>query len=187
MKSRKRMTDKFLNEIKDELRKGVKKKGHPFRYFTLATIGVDKYARLRTLVLRKVSEDLMLTFFTDKRSKKIIHIKENKRVSLLFYNSEELLQIRLQGIATIQNNPDQLKRLWNELGPKSKKSYTTKKAPGSEIDKPNSLEYLKEGDYFTAVEIEPFKIEYLKLASPEHLRIRFSKDDHSWKGEFLVP
>lgn len=181
------MPNRFFDEIKDELRKGVEKKGHPFRYFTLATLGVDKYARLRTLVLRKVSEDLMLTFFTDKRSKKIIHIKENKRVSLLFYHPEELLQIRVQGIATIKTNQDQLKSTWNELRPGSKKSYTTKKVPGSEIDNPKGLEYLKDDNYFTVVEIEPFKIEYLKLARPDHLRIRFFREHNDWIGEFLVP
>jgi len=181
------MPDKFFIEIKDKLRKGAEEKGHPFRYFTLATLGVDNYARLRTLVLRKVSEDLKLTFFTDKRSKKIIHIKENKRVSLLFYHPEELLQIRVQGIATIKTDQDQLKRVWNELGPESKKSYTTEKAPGSEIGNPKGLDYLKYGDYFAVVEIEPFKFEYLKLERPDHLRIRFFIEHNDWKGEFLVP
>lgn len=181
------MPNKFLDEIKDEFRKGIEEKGHPFRYFTLATLGVDNYARLRTVVLRKVSADLMLTFFTDKRSKKIIHIKENNRVSLLFYHPEKLLQIKVEGIATIKTDQAKLTSMFNELGAGSKKSYTTEKIPGSEIDSPKELEYLKDGNYFTMVEIEPFKIEYLKLERPDHLRIRFFKKNTDWKGEYLVP
>ncbi|MGI9552126.1 MAG: pyridoxamine 5'-phosphate oxidase family protein [Aurantibacter sp.] len=181
------MSDNFFQEVKEELRKGAEIKGHPFHYFTLATLGVDKYARLRTLALRKVSKDLKLTFFTDKRSKKIIHIKENKRVSLLFYHPGKLFQLRVQGIATINTDQEQLKKIWNELGVESKKGYTTKEAPGSTLENQTALEYLKEGDYFSVVEIEPYRIEYLKLEKPDHLRIRFSKEDKDWNGEFLVP
>ncbi|MFT6371072.1 MAG: hypothetical protein ACJAWH_002157, partial [Maribacter sp.] len=32
------MTQQFLDEAKDELQKSLVKKGHPFRYFTLATV-----------------------------------------------------------------------------------------------------------------------------------------------------
>lgn len=181
------MSDKFFRELKEELRKGAENKGHPYHCFTLATLGVDNYARQRTVVLRKVSKDLELTFFTDKRSKKIIHIKENKRVSLLFYHPELLLQLRVQGIATINTKSKQLKKMWRELGPESKKSYTTKEAPGSVIESPNTLEYLNDEDHSCIVKVTPFRIEYLKLEHPNHLRIRFSWDDMNWKREFLVP
>ena len=72
------------------MQNGAYEKGHPFHYFTLATLGVDKFARLRLVALRNVSEDLKLTFFTDKRSKKVLHINENNRVGLLFYNPKKL-------------------------------------------------------------------------------------------------
>ncbi len=181
------MPDKFFDEIKNELQNGAKVKGHPFRFFTLATSGVDNYARLRTMVLRKVTKGLKLTFFTDKRSKKVIHIKENKRISLLFYHPEKLLQIRVEGIATINTDPKRLKKMWDELGPESKKSYTTKEAPGSVIDNPVTLGYLKDGDHSCIVDVRPFRIEYLKLERPNHIRIRFFRDGKNWKSEFLVP
>lgn len=181
------MYESFFREIKSELQNGSKVKGHPFHFFTLATTGVDNYARLRTMALRKVSKNLKLTFFTDGRSKKIIHIKENKKVSLLFYHSEKQLQLRIQAMATIKTNREPTKKIWNELGPESKKSYTTKDAPGSPLQSSTVVEYLRNGDYFSIVEIKPYKIEYLKLEKPEHVRIRFLKEDTGWRGEFLVP
>ena len=95
------MTETFFTELEIELRKGTSKKGHPFRYFTLATIGQGPIPRLRTVVLRRVSEDFKLIFYTDRRSKKIQHIKENSSVSLLFYHPKQLLQLKIEGKADI--------------------------------------------------------------------------------------
>lgn len=181
------MTEVFFQELKDELHKGLVQKRHPFRYFTLATLGLEKIPRLRTVVLRKVTEELMLTFYTDKRSKKIIHLKENNKVSLLFYHPKKLLQLKLEGVASIVNDKTKLKDSWNGVQPKSRKDYTTVSNPGSEIDNPDNISYLPDENYFCMVEIIPLKIEYLKLKRPNHLRIRYSKTDNDWQGEFLVP
>ncbi len=181
------MTDVFFQELKEELQKGATKKGHPFHYFTLGTVGLDPMARLRTVVLRKVSEDLVLTFYTDKRSKKITHIKENNKISLLFYHPEKLLQLKIEGIATITTDAATRKKFWDNIELNSRKDYITKDAPGSAIEDPDTLEYLKDENYFCVVEINPFKVEYLKLKRPNHLRIRFSKNENEWQSEFLVP
>lgn len=181
------MTDTFFQEFQDDLQKGVHKKGHPFRYCTMATVGLESMPRLRTVVLRRVSDNLKLIFYTDKRSKKIVHIKENNKVSLLFYNPNKLLQVKVEGLATAIKDESILKKYWSGVQPNNKKDYTTRSAPGSELSNPDNLEYLKDDNHFCIVEIEPFKIEYLKLKRPNHLRIRFSKEGLDWKREFLVP
>lgn len=177
----------FFKELQTEIQKGATEKGHPFRYCTLATVGLDNMARLRTIVLRKATDELMLTFFTDKRSKKIIHIKENKKVSLLFYHPKKLLQIRIEGLAIVNNDSKSKKLLWDAIPEASKKDYTTSETPGKEIKDPDIIEYLKDEDHFCVVEIQPFKIEYLKLKRPNHIRVRYSKNKSDWDGEFLVP
>lgn len=181
------MMDTFFKELEDELKKGTSKKGHPFRYFTLGTVGLGATARLRTIVLRRVSEELKLVFYTDKRSKKIEHIKENHSVSLLFYHPKKLLQLKIEGRATLVSDTEELKKYWSGVQPSSRKDYTTTSAPGSPISNPDNVEYLNEKNYFTIVEIDPSKIEYLKLKRPNHLRILFSKVNGEWNGEFLVP
>lgn len=182
------MPDKIFEKITQELKKGVFKKGHYFKYFTLATLGVDKFARLRLVALRNVSEDLKLTFFTDKRSKKMLHIKENKRVSLLFYDHKKLIQLRIEGSARINTDQFQIQKSWEKVGAEDRKDYITKEAPGSTIGNPDALEYLIEGDYFSIVEIDPFRIEYLELKQNGHTKIRYSKDvSGGWTSEYLVP
>jgi len=181
------ITDVFFKELQDELRQGTTLKGHPFRYCALATLGLEKMPRLRTIVLRKIDASLNLIFYTDTRSKKVLHIKENNRVSLLFYHPEKLLQIRIEGIATIIKDPNTLKEHRKNIQESSRKDYTTKTAPGSTISSPDAVEYLDDTDYFCMVNIEPFKIEYLKLKRPNHIRVRFSRKDALWESEFLVP
>ncbi len=181
------MTDKYFDELSSALQKGALEKKHPFRYFTLATVGVDGMVRQRTLVLRKVGPELLLTFFTDYRSKKIMHIHENNRVSLLFYHPDELLQLRIDGLAEIDRDKDAIKSYWMSVKEAQRKAYTTATAPGSELENPESLEYLNENNYFCAVNITPFKIEYLKLKDPNHIRINYSKTERGWDSSYLVP
>lgn len=177
----------YLEQVREELQKGPKEKGHPFRYFTFATVGLDHVARLRTVVMRTVDKDLNITFYTDQRSKKITHIKENKRVSLLLYHPKKLLQLKIEGIATYRNDKATKDSFWDSIPKSAKKEYTARRSPGTIISHPDTLEYLSNENHFCVVEITPYKIEYLKLEQPNHIRVRFSKVDTKWKTEFLVP
>lgn len=181
------MKDTFFQELTDELQKGASKKGHPFRYVTLGTVGLGTTARLRTVVLRRVEDDLKLIFYTDRRTKKVAHIKENNTVSLLFYHPKQLLQLKVEGKASIVSDSDELQKYWSGVQPKSRKDYITVSKPGSPISNPDNVEYLDDKNYFSIVEIEPSKIEYLKLKRPNHLRVLFSKEEGEWNSQFLVP
>ncbi|RAJ15622.1 pyridoxamine 5'-phosphate oxidase family protein [Arenibacter echinorum] len=181
------MATVYLKEIREELQKVLTEKDHPFRFFTLATVGLDQVARLRTVVLRDVSENLKLTFYTDKRSKKITHIKENKRVSLLLYHPTKLLQLKIEGTASYKDDDATKEKYWSKLDSYAKKQYTTSRSPGSNLINPQNLEYLSEENHFCLVEIIPYKIEYLKLSQPHHIRVRFSKVGTQWESEYLVP
>ena len=180
------MTDYFWNELQEELKKGVEQKGHPFRFGTFATVGVDKLPRLRTIVLRHVYGNGHLCLYTDKRSKKVMHITENPNVSLLFYHPEKLLQVKIEGLASVVTDENKLQTMWKDIPESNKKDYTTYSAPGSILKNPDNLEYLTGDHFFSMIEIEPFRIEYLKLKRPNHIRIAYAKKE-GWKGEFLVP
>ncbi|NNF19127.1 MAG: pyridoxamine 5'-phosphate oxidase family protein [Flavobacteriaceae bacterium] len=177
-----------FKELKEVLIAAPINEGHPFRTGTLGTVGLDMMARLRTVVLRKVATDLTLTFYTDYRSKKIIHIKENPKVSMLLYHPEKQLQLKIEGLARIRKDSGSVQSLWDDMQEHSKKDYTTALAPGSEIADKENVEYLDTENFLCIVELEPFKIEYLKLGSPHHTRIRFSKKgEERWVSDFLVP
>ncbi|MEJ2585969.1 MAG: hypothetical protein P8Z38_13410 [Robiginitalea sp.] len=134
------MADHIWNSLKTELQKGVDEESHPFKFATLATLGLERLPRLRTIKIREFDpESLQMTFYTDSRSGA------------------------------------------------SQKDYTTSAAPGTEIRHPEKIEYIEQDDFFSVVYILPFKVEYLQLKRPHHLRVRFSKREGDWKSDYLVP
>lgn len=176
------------NELLTEMHLASQQMRHPFRFSTLATLGLEQLPRLRTIVLREFNENpLRITFFTDDRSKKVMHIQENNKVSLLCYHPERMLQIRFDGIAEREINKDIIEKYKSQLPEPTRIEYQSTAQPGSVISGPEQLEYLESGDFFTAIHIYPFKVEYLKLNRPRHSRIRFSRTDTGWKSEFLAP
>ncbi len=181
------MIDHFFEELKDHLHKGVHKKGHPFRYSVLGTIGLNQEPALRTIVIRQVSNDLSLRFYTDYRSNKLKQIQKNNQISLLFYHPKQLLQVKVEGTASIITDQETLQKYWSGVQPSSRKDYITSEPPGSLISNPDKVEYLEDENHFTIVEIKPTRIEYLKLKRPNHIRIQFIKTGDAWQGKFLVP
>ena len=182
------MKDHKWEGIISELKDGVTDPNHPFKFTTLATLGLGNLPRLRTIRIRDFDpQNMRLTFYTDSRSKKILHIKENNKVSLLFYHPEKLLQLRMEGLAIRERDEEILQGLWARIGEKSQLDYRTAIAPGTEIQNPDKIEYVEERSYFAAVYILPFKIELVQLKRPNHIRIRFSKREGDWKSDYLVP
>jgi len=175
-----------FQQIKNELINGSSKKGHPFKYFTLSTIWEGK-PRQRTVVLRKVQPHLQLVFYTDKRSAKVEQIRQNPEISALFYHPKKMVQLQVEGLARIQENPEMLKKLWQSIPLGAKKDYTTVLPPGRATERPEELEYLTEDHYFCMVEIQPTRLEYLKLGRPHHLRAAFVPSGNEWNGTFLIP
>ncbi len=182
------MTQQYWTEICDEIAAGTRLPDHPFRYATLATVGLEKVPRLRTIVVREFDpEQMWLTFFTDSRSKKMLHIKENNMVSLLYYHPAKLLQLRIEGIAYKEMDDSLLSDYWDGIRESSRKDYTTEERPGAEIKGPDQVDYMEGSENFAVVRIQPFRIEYLQLRRPNHIRVRFSRTGDTWSGDFLVP
>ena len=181
------MINSFFEELSTEIHNVVTERGHPFRFITMATVGNETIARLRTVVLREVSDDLRLTIYTDGRTEKMKHIADNNQVSFLLYHPEKMLQLKVEGTAQVVTNKDRLNTTWQNIQPNSRKDYITQISPGSSIKNPDHVEYIENENYFTIIDIIPSKIEYLKLQRPNHIRALFTKIDDKWNGEFLVP
>jgi len=181
------MTSTFWDETLTEIKKGITKRGHPFRLFTLASISALGTPSLRTVVFRHFNDNLNLVFYTDARSQKVKEIEKNADVSLLFYHPENLLQITVKGKASVITDSKVLDGYWSNIPDGNKKDYTTQTAPGTPMNNPDALEYLNENHHFCAIQIEPLSIEYLKLKRPNHIRVLFSKTKDSWESQFLAP
>ena len=153
----------------------------------------------RIVVLRKSDQsNNLLQFHSDIRSEKIPKLKNNKNASMLFYDKEEKIQVRLKVECIINHNNKITKESWSKTGHISRKCYLVDNGPGTESQAPTSglkpefdnyeftMEESEQGyKNFTVIQCKIKSIEWLYLAAKGHRRARFEIDNN--KEYWLVP
>ena len=153
----------------------------------------------RIVVLRKSDQtNKMLQFHSDIRSDKIPKLKNNKNASMLFYDKEEKIQVRLKVECIINHDNEVTEEAWKKTGHISRKCYLVDNGPGTESATPTSglkpeldnfeftMEQSEEGyKNFTVIQCKIKSIEWLYLAAKGHRRARFDLEKN--KENWLVP
>ena len=153
----------------------------------------------RIVVLRKSDQkNNLIQFHSDIRSDKIPKLKNNKNASMLFYDKEEKIQVRLKVECKINHNNEITKESWLKTGHISRKCYLVDNGPGTESPTPTSglkpeldnfeftMEQSEEGyKNFTVIQCKIKSIEWLYLAAKGHRRARFDLEKN--KENWLVP
>ena len=153
----------------------------------------------RIVVLRKSDKNnSLLQFHTDLRSQKVVILKKNKNASLIFYDKEEKIQLRVKVICEVNNQNPVSEESWKKTQHISRRCYLTDSAPGSVSERPTSgmISKLEDFDYtmeqsekgyenFTVIKCEIKSIEWLYLAAKGHRRAIF--DFENKKNSWLVP
>jgi len=153
----------------------------------------------RIVVLRKSDEqNNIVQFHSDIRSDKIEKLKKNNKASMLFYDKEEKIQVRLKVKCTINHDNDITKESWLKTGHMSRKCYLVDSRPGTESDNPTSglkpeldnFEFTMEQSEvgyknFTVVQCKVKSIEWLYLAAKGHRRAKFDLENN--KDTWLIP
>jgi len=154
----------------------------------------------RIIVLKKLDQpNNRLQFHSDIRSDKIAKVKINKNASMLFYDKEEKIQVRLKVECTVNHDNEITKESWLKTGHMSRKCYLLDNGPGTESTEPTSglkpeldnfeftMEKSEEGyKNFTVVQCKIKTIEWLYLAAKGHRRAKFEFGDTN-KENWLVP
>ena len=154
----------------------------------------------RIVVLRKSDQsNNLLQFHSDIRSDKIFKLKNNKNASMLFYDKEEKIQVRIKVECTINHNNEITKESWSKTGHMSRKCYLVDNGPGIESPAPTSglkpeidnFEFtIKQSEVgyknFSAIQCKIKSIEWLYLAAKGHRRARFEFGDIN-KEYWLTP
>ena len=153
----------------------------------------------RIVVLRKSDkENNVLQFHTDLRSQKVDILKQNKNASLVFYDKEEKIQLRVKVICEINNKNSIAEESWKKTQHISRRCYLTDSGPGSVSESPTSgmISKLEDFDYtmeqsekgyenFTVIKCKIKSIEWLYLAAKGHRRAIFDFENN--KNNWLVP
>ena len=164
---------------------GIQKAKHDYHSFVFSTVSKNN-PDSRTVILRDFDEHKpAIWFHSDRRSKKILHLEENENVSALFYDKSRKVQLRINGIADIEEDIEQNKKIWDSMRPESKLCYMGPYAPSQKISQfeSNTLEKSahdldKEDEHlglsrFCRIRITIKKLDWLKLDYKGHQRLEF--------------
>ena len=146
----------------------------------------------RVMVLREFDlKDRKMRFHTDYRASKIHHYEEDSSATVIGYDPEIKIQIKLQGNMSIHYDDETTKLAWDNSTPRSKKCYSVKGGSSKEISNPEEYDIkdfeVEEGYKNFAVLVFHFNsLEFLYLKSSGHRRAI-----HKWNDEYdskwLVP
>ena len=192
--------DKVYSKIWDLLNLGLKDRNASF-HLPVFICGKDTNFDGRVVVLRGVNEkNKKIWFHSDIRSKKIKILKSNPESSMLFYDKEKKIQLRIIGITKINYQNDITEKSWKKTAHMSRQCYLGEKAPGSNISIPTSglsenidnFEYSieeSEAGYKNFCLIETFitSIEWLYLAAKGHRRAHFILKNNSIEKKWIIP
>jgi pyridoxamine 5'-phosphate oxidase len=154
---------------------------------SVATLGLDGSPRSRVVVLRHFDGgERSLRFHTDIRSEKYEELQRDARISALFYDAGEKIQLRLSGHASLHVSDEVANQAWASSQAMSRHCYVTEPAPGSIIDEGHAFTLPKgrmltdEGrPHFAAVVIHFNRLEWLWLGSEGHRRSMFEWQEKS--------
>lgn len=116
---------------------GSVKKKNGFRTMCVATVDANKTAAIRTVVCRKVDEASKTIFFhTDNRSRKHNDLTTDNRISLLFYDARQRIQIVVKAHASFHNQDVVANERWKATSPQARLGYMTIEPPNTKSDQP---------------------------------------------------
>ena len=104
----------------------------------------------RIVVLRKSDRNSnVLQFHTDLRSPKVDILNKNNKASLLFYDKEEKIQLRVKVECEVNNQNSITEESWKKTQHISRRCYLTDSPPGTNSDNPTSgmISKLEDFDY----------------------------------------
>ena len=192
--------DKVYLKIWELLRKGLQNRDLPF-HIPVFICGDAIKSDGRIVVLRGVDEkEKKIWFHSDIRSKKIKILKSNSEATLLFYDKNEKIQLRIFVSTKINHKNSTTKQAWKKTAHMSRQCYLGDKAPGSNSTEPTSgltsdvdnLKYTIEEseigyENFCVIETFIKSIEWLYLAAKGHRRAYFSLKNNSLEKKWLIP
>ena len=157
----------------------------------VSTIHEDKIVS-RVMVLREFDfDEKLLRFHTDNRAAKIKNLKQNSSATVIGYDPDLKIQIKMQGVANVHINDEVTEMAWNESTARSKKCYSVKGGSSKEILDPEEYDItnfeVEDGYKNFAVIVFKFNsLEFLYLKSSGHRRALHSWDDE-YSSTWLVP
>jgi pyridoxamine 5'-phosphate oxidase len=188
--------DELLDVAWSMLELACKDRSQPMHLVQVATTGLDKRPKVRTIVLRRADRSQrIIRFHTDSRSAKVDEIARNPFAEIHAYDPAVKIQVRMSGSASIHSAPEvEVAAAWNASRSVSRNCYRMEPGPGEPI--------VSGGDYtlppasgepdigltrFRTVVISIDAIEIVTLAHNANRRARFEFTGSQMNAFWLAP
>ena len=192
--------DKVYLKIWELIKTGLKNRDAPFHIPVLICGSKNKFDG-RIVVLRGVDEkEKKIWFHSDIRSNKVKFLNSNPEATLLFYDKNEKIQLRISSKIKINYQNNTAIKSWKKTAHMSRQCYLGSETPGSNSSKATSgltedvdnMKYtIEESEIgyknFCVIENYIKSIEWLYLAARGHRRAHFSLENSSVKKKWLIP
>jgi len=158
---------------------------------------------LRIMVLRACDADMaVLRFHTDARSPKALAVGSAGIASVLAFDPEAKIQLRIKGPARIETSGPVADAAWAAATEFARRCYLAVAAPGSPLEEPGSglptevegirpseQQLLPARNNFAVLLIEPVELDWLYLAHDGHRRAQFARaaPGQGWQGTWVIP
>ena len=192
--------DKTYLKIWDLLRLGLSNRDAPF-HIPVFICGKDKNIDGRIVVLRGINQkDKKIWFHTDIRSNKIKILKTYPLTSMLFYDKQEKIQLKISCTIKINYQNKITQKTWGKITHMSRQCYLGERGPGTNAsiatsglsENINNFKYsIEESEIgyknFCIVENFIQSIEWLYLAAKGHRRTLFNLTKDLVEKKWITP
>lgn len=172
----------------------------PMRCPIVATIR-DNGPSQRIMVLREFNEEnRVLRFHTDFRSSKVDELAKNDKISVLAYDPEKRVQLKIYGTAQIHSEGDLATEAWMQTDTMGRKCYLCEPGSGAKTNEPISgltkeiqnrrptIEETEEGRKNFAIMIVNFnQVDWMYLNSQGNRAASFHFLVDEWSGHWVIP
>ena len=174
----------------------------PVRTPVLISISTDGLAQGRTVVLRGFNrQQRQLTIYTDARSAKVAQLRAQPTCTLVAYQPNPMMQLRLSTNAIVNHNNEITHEAWAVMPGPNRCNYLTDPDPGSISGQPtdgrpeinaesvptnneNKIAY----SHFSVIVFTINELEWLYLPRRGHRRAQFIWDEaNSLQSDWLIP
>ena len=174
----------------------------PARTPVLISVDADGLAQGRTVVLRDFNrQQRQLKVYTDVRSAKVAQLRAQPNCTLVGYQPDPMIQLRLNMRAVIHHDNELTRDAWTVMPGPNRCNYLTDPDPGSLSVEPTdgrpvitaeSVPTQKENEiaysHFSVIVFTVNELEWLNLPRRGHRRAQFIWDDaDSLQSHWLIP
>ena len=174
----------------------------PVRTPVLISVSADGLAQGRTVVLRGFNrQQRQLQIYTDVRSAKVTQLRAQPACTLVAYQPDPMMQLRLSTNAIVNHNNEITHEAWAVMPGPNRCNYLTDPDPGSISGQPtdgrpvinaesvptnneNKIAY----SHFSVIVFTINELEWLYLPRRGHRRAQFIWDEaNSLQSDWLIP